>query len=77
MTEYRKFIIKKETECKKCIHRKVCHALYTPQSMRKLCKNYRFGMTKEYSCGECICYFGRDQQIPCFLCRFYKKEKAR
>ena len=70
--------IKKETNCRECIHSEVC-SLGTFQ-MDKKCINYEFG-TSEYdmnSCLSCINKFTRfdeKQSIPCFKCRFFKKRR--
>lgn len=71
--DYREVKIVKESECKKCIHRRVCGL-----DMEKRCVNYRMGTSEGAgTCQSCLNRYGRwdsTQWVPCFKCREFKRK---
>jgi len=61
----RKYRIKKETSCSKCLHSKVCGC-----DVEKRCKNYVFGTSAGKGCTSCLLRFTRfdKDKVPCFIC---------
>jgi hypothetical protein len=62
-------LVKVETDCRSCIHDKVCH-----HDNEKLCVNYEFATSAEHGCYGCIHKYTRwdtKQPIKCFKCTEY------
>ena len=61
-----------ETNCKKCIHNKVCN-----HQKERQCINFWLGTTTEKGCMACTHRFTRYDKvnkIPCFKCNDFKKQ---
>lgn len=56
-----------ETECSKCLHRKVC-----ARKMEERCENFKFGDSSGYGqgCSACTHKYTRfdKDSVPCFSC---------
>lgn len=65
--------IDKETECSRCLHRKVC-----AYKMEERCVNYRFGTSEHTGCHGCIHRFTRwdKDAVPCFHCKEFSLDPA-
>ncbi len=68
--------IKKETECMRCIHFKVCNiANVWKDKLENMCINFTFGNSSaHYSCGNCLHRFtkwDKKQPINCFKCKYF------
>jgi len=65
--------VKEETDCRRCIHHKVCRI-----DMEKRCANYEMGTSEYPGCAGCIHRFTRWDRdgIPCFYCEDFKEETA-
>ena len=68
-----KIPVRKETNCKKCIHYKVCRF-----TMDKFCINYIFGNSdnEPESCLGCVHRYTRfpAERIPCFKCKYFRRK---
>ena len=73
----RKFKIDKETDCSKCLYKKLCFILQKSVSYEILCKNYKFGRSDYEGCHSCLHKFTRfdKETIPCFICKYFKEKK--
>lgn len=62
---FRRVQIDKETQCKDCLHRKVCHG-----NNSNHCVNYYFGRSDKCGCESCINHYARfdEKHVPCFYC---------
>ena len=58
--------IELETECKDCIHDKVCK-----RDMVTQCNNYQFGCSGAENCHSCLHKYTRwdKDRLPCFFCK--------
>jgi len=63
--------IDEETDCNKCIHKKVCM-----RDMPKRCINFEMSNSNAFSCGTCVHNFTRFSRnsIPCFYCKDFLEE---
>lgn len=67
--------VTKESDCSKCIHKRVCK-----KDMTILCKNYEFGSNVNgyLGCNSCLHRYTRfdSMPIPCFRCKYYSRNKG-
>lgn len=61
-----------ETDCSKCIHKKVC-----ARAVEQRCVNYAFGCSSERGCHACLHHYTRwdKDSVPCFKCDDFEAEK--
>lgn len=73
-------LVKKESQCKKCIHEKPCVRIQHPNSYEILCLNFDFGRSDgSQSCIKCLHRYTRypkseKNSIPCFRCKYFKRK---
>lgn len=73
-------LVRKETECKDCVHCKPCVKIQHPNSYETLCLNFHFGRSDgQCTCVKCLHRFTRwakeeKDKIPCFRCRFFRRK---
>ncbi len=67
-----KLVVRKESNCKKCIHDKICR-----YNIGDFCRNYEFERpTKIMQCNSCLHRDTRfpDHNIPCFRCKYFRRK---
>ena len=66
--------IDQESDCRYCLHRKVCDRHNTEQR----CINYEFGTSEHRGCGGCLHRFTRwdKDAIPCFHCEDFLLDES-
>ena len=66
--------INEETDCKKCIHNKICS-----HAVQERCANFEFGNSPDTGCLACNHRFTRwdEDPVPCFSCRDFSDGKVR